>query len=409
MGQFRAWYSTESFADYIIDNTSLSKFSVEKSPLYESDANNPKNFHKLPDHIKKIMYLDAPDLIVEYDLEPIFSIEITTEAGTGHNAFQRFARIAAAVENNVPAIYIYPEAAIITRQQGTTKWDSINPLIFKALDRVMTIYGIPALLFYYPSDYGNYRNNPLNSPNLNTKGLKMDTEHIKYAGCPDHMDSNMKTLFKVLNRVILDTQNKGVVQSRQSLLSTMEVMDHKDWMTNEYSQKYTDGSTYSPITAIKQVKTKYLLEFLSQFSKYESELLSKREDTIIYQVAANFRGDPYPGALAALDYLTCREGRTFEERKYNLVLCWGRVAIKNERIVLENAKASVNDFMGDVQSCMQKSLLGKNYNQLADYEIPRYYMQVRYGSTYSKSKHIRVFSYFADAILFKDGALWRDA
>ena len=46
---------------------------------------------------------------------------------------------------------------------------------------------------------------------------------------------------------------------------------------------------------------------------------------------------------------------------------------------------------------------------IANHEIPRYYMQVRYGSTFSKVKHIRVFSYFADAILFPDGALWRDA
>jgi len=45
---------------------------------------------------------------------------------------------------------------------------------------------------------------------------------------------------------------------------------------------------------------------------------------------------------------------------------------------------------------------------LSNYEIPRYFMQVRYGSTYSKAKHIRVFSYFADAILFPDGSLWRD-
>ena len=55
------------------------------------------------------------------------------------------------------------------------------------------------------------------------------------------------------------------------------------------------------------------------------------------------------------------------------------------------------------------NILSKNYNQIANREIPRYYMQVRYGSTYSKVKHIRVFSYFADAILFPDGSLWRDA
>ena len=115
---YRVWYSTESFADYLIDNTVLKSKNIVKRKMYESDANNAKNFHTLPDHIKKILYLDAPDLIVELDTEPIFSIEVSTEAGTGHNAFQRFSRLAASVENNVPAFYIYPEAAIITRNDS---------------------------------------------------------------------------------------------------------------------------------------------------------------------------------------------------------------------------------------------------------------------------------------------------
>lgn len=414
MGQFRAWYSTESFADYIIDNTALSQYPVVKSQMYESDASKPKNFHKIPDHIKKILYLDAPDLIVEYNTEPIFSIEITTEAGTGHNAFQRFARIAAAVENDVPAIYIYPEAAIISRRNKNKekgdiiKWDNINPLIFRAMDRIMSIYRIPALLFYYPSDYNEYPNNPIDSPNYGNKGLKMDTQKIKYAGCPEHTDVNMIRLFDVLNRIIEETISKGVIPSRQSLLSKIEVMNHKDWMLKEFNKK-DNGEESSPITATIKIKTEYLLKYLSKFSEYKSELLASREETIIYQVAAKFRGDPYPGALAALDYLTTREGKTFEERKYNLVLCWGKVKLDDENLIFENAEASVNDFVTDVQSCMKKSLLSKNYNELSDFEIPRYYMQVRYGSTYSKAKHIRVYSYFADAILFKDGALWRDA
>ena len=90
--------------------------------MYKSDANNAKNLHSLPDHIKQILYLDAPDLIIELNSEPIFSIEVSTEAGTGHNAFQRFARLAASVENNVSAFYIYPEAVIIKRQNSDPKW-----------------------------------------------------------------------------------------------------------------------------------------------------------------------------------------------------------------------------------------------------------------------------------------------
>ena len=137
---YRVWYSTESLADYIIDNTNLRlEPNIEKRKMYESDANNSRNFHTLPDHIKKILYLDAPDLIVEKNLEPIFSIEISTEAGTGHNSFQRFSRLAASIENGVPAFYIYPEAAIIQRQ-NSIRWDRINPLIFQALKKAMDIY-----------------------------------------------------------------------------------------------------------------------------------------------------------------------------------------------------------------------------------------------------------------------------
>ena len=114
---------------------------------------------------------------------------------------------------------------------------------------------------------------------------------------------------------------------------------------------------------------------------------------------------------AAIDYLRCREGKTFEERKYNLVLCWGDIEVddENEIINISSKKCSVNDFVADVQTCCDKNLLVKDYDELRVFEIPRYYMQVRYGSMFSKSKHIRVYSYFADAILFKDGALWRDA
>ena len=71
---YRVWYSTESFANFVIDHTILSKQpNIIKNKMYESDANNPTRFHTMPDHIRKILYLDAPDLIVEKDNEPVFS------------------------------------------------------------------------------------------------------------------------------------------------------------------------------------------------------------------------------------------------------------------------------------------------------------------------------------------------
>ena len=195
---YRVWYSTENFADYIIHHTKLNTIpDIKKLKLYESDANNPKNFHKMPDHIRKILYLDAPDLIIEKDGDPIFSIEVSTEAGTGHNAFQRFARIAASIENDVPCIYIYPEGALISRQGQGIRWDKINPSIFQALKSIRNIYKIPALLFYYPTVIN--QEDIISSEYIRSKGLLYDDN---YLSCPKSDDSEMMSMFNIINKII---------------------------------------------------------------------------------------------------------------------------------------------------------------------------------------------------------------
>lgn len=408
---YRIWYSTESFADYVIAKTNLTNKNFVKQKMYESDANNAKKFHTMPDHIKQILYLDAPDLIVEIDTEPIFSIEVSTEAGTGHNAFQRFARLAASVENNVPAFYIYPEAAIITRKNIESKWDKINPLVFKALDDLMTIYKIPALLYYFPSDFRTYQV-AKTSPNLRNKGLKFDNNR-NFAGSPDSTHHEMRLMFDAINEIISVVEHSGVIDGREKLLGKRILSTRKTFMQQEYAAK-GGNANMSPLSATEKIPTKYLLNHLSQYenASYKiGELLRSREETIIYKVNATFRGDPYPGALAAIDYLLCREGKSFEERKYNLVMCWGNFTIDDiaKKIKIDSAKSTVRDFVDAVKASERQNLLSKDYDDIPSSQIPRYYMQVRYGSMFSKAKHVRVFSYFADAILFPDGALWRDA
>lgn len=411
---YRVWYSTESFADFIIAKTDLKNKTVVKKKMYESDANNARNFHALPDHIKQILYLDAPDLIVEIDTEPIFSIEVSTEAGTGHNAFQRFARLAASVENNVPAFYIYPEAAIIHRvdkknNRTITSWDKINPLVFKALDDVMSIYKIPALLYYFPSDLRDFPN-AMDSPNIAKKGLKFEANY-NFAGSPQSIDTEMQLMFQAINEIVSIVEKSGVILGREKLLGNRVLIDRKNFMQQEYADK-GGNLEMSPLSATVKIPTDYLLNHLSKYenTKYKvGELLRSREETIIYKINARFRGDPYPGALAAIDYLLCREGKTFEERRYNLVLAWGDMQIQDNNLTLVSNKSTIHDFINAVKASESKNLLTKNYSEIPSSEIPRYYMQVRYGSTFSKVKHVRVFSYFADAILFPDGALWRDA
>lgn len=420
---YRVWYSTESFADYIIDHTALSGKPVIKNRIYESDANNPTRFHTMPDHIRKILYLDAPDLIVEKDNEPVFAIEVTTEAGTGHNAFQRFARIAAAAENSVPAFYIYPEGKLISRTNrktgaAATKWDEINPLIFRALEGVMSVYNIPALLYYFPSDDINaYRSNPAAAPHFADKGLCFDSDIISYSSCPDSTSDSMTDMFAAINEIIDATQTLGVIPARSRLLGNVVIRNKRNQMQAHFVAK-ADGKSaeqMSPLSAVQTVPTQYLINYLSRYETggyVLGELLKSRETTALYQINAGFRGDPYPGCLAAIDYLSCRQGLTFEDRRSNLVMVWGRIEVDevNRTLIIHNDKGStIEDFFRDVKSCSRNNLLVKDYADLGNNEISRYFMQVRYGSAYSKVKHIRVFSYFADAILFPDGSLWRDA
>ena len=413
---YRVWYSTESFADYIINHTALIHEAPAKRYMFESDAAKPKNFHSMPDHIRKILYLDAPDLIVERNNEPLFSIEITTEAGTGHNAFQRFSRIAASVENSVPAFYIYPEGAIITRQGTAPKWDTINPLIFKALEEVMNIYDIPAMLYYYPSDIGNYLNRATEVPHLATKGLRHDPDIATYSGCPDANDDQMQALFVAINEIIKAVEEQGVIDGRKSLLRNMVFRRQRSFMNHEFVKKANSkpSEEMSPLSAVTILPTEYLLNYLSRYENAEyriGDLLRQRPHTALYQVNAHFRGDPYPGALAAIDYLSCRNGKTYEDRQNNLILVFGKIEIDSTRQtirIINERDSSIQDFFASVKNTENHNLLTRSYAELRNFEIPRYFMQVRYGSTYSKAKHIRVFSYFADAVLFPDGSLWRD-
>lgn len=420
MSNWRVWHSARSFAEYVIDHSILAyqKESIEFRQLQESDASKSGGFHKVPDHIKKILYLDAADIIIEYNSNPIICIEETKEAGTGHNAFQRFARIAAAAENGVPALYLQPEAVIIDRvskKKGetivNTKWDSINPLIFQAYHSVMEIFKIPALFFYYPSDYRKYKDKPEKSPNRKAhKGVKID-----FDACPAEMDSEMKAFFEVVNTII---QNTIDGQPVSKLVDKIIIRERKQWLLQQYfnKQEGKEISEMSPISATVTVPTTQLLNYLKNYTDVPvediSELLSSRPESVIYQCDASFRGDPYPGALSALDYLLCREGKSYEDRRSNLILCFGSVVQNGEEIDVQAEKdhCSINDFIAAVHRSCNKNLLTINkYSDLKPSDIGRYYMQVRYGSTYSKVKHIRVYAYFADAIIFNDGALWREA
>lgn len=252
---------------------------------------------------------------------------------------------------------------------------------------------------------------------MGIKGLKYETDIVNYPGCPDSTNLEMQKMFSAINEIITATSTYGVIVGRTQLLRNLILRERRNYMQAEYFDK-SCGRTIeqmSPVSATIKVPSQYIVNYLSQYETPTytiGELLNSRDNTILYQVNAAFRGDPYPGALAAIDYLLCREGKTFEDRRNNLILVFGNIEVDylNETIVVNDTNgSSIEDFFSAVQNSEQHNLLTKDYADLNSNTISRYYMQVRYGSTYSKVKHIRVYSYFADAVLFPDGSLWRDA
>lgn len=227
----------------------------------------------------------------------------------------------------------------------------------------------------------------------------------------------MKQLFAGVDEVLSVVESHDVKQGLQKLSQNLVIRDRMRWMQSEFNRmaKGKVIDEMSPLSAVVKVKTEMVLRYLSKYEKGSyriGELLRGRPETMIYQINAKFRGDPYPGCLAAIDYLKCREGLTFEDRRHNLILAFGKVSIDSKSgsiSVADEKGTSINAFFTDVKSCATHNLLTRSYGDLRSADIPRYMMQVRYGSTYSKVKHIRVYSYFADAIFFPDGALWRDA
>lgn len=414
---YRIWYSKESLADFIVENTDLRTHVIEKHRLLESDA-RLNDFHAMPDHIKQILELDCPDLIIEraYQThsEPILSIEISQEAGTGHNVFQRFARIVSALEHGIPSFYIYPKAKIVTRD-GSTGWDPINPLIFYALEELMDTFEIPGLFYYFPSDYDNSPDYTKSSYK-NSQGLIYSTD-IRFLDCPDATDDEMIAMFNAINVLIENVEISGSRVACKKILKNKTFKQRRKLMQKRY-YSLSDGEDIlqqSPNTSTVIVPTQYLINYLRtakyEDPKYES-LLLKRENTVIYMPGAkDLRADPYAGCLTAIDYMQCRsgDGLTFEDRESNLVLAFGKITVNHDtESISVCGQISVEDFCAKVITSERRNLLTKTYSELKKGQIPRYYMQVRHGSTYSKNKAIRIYAHFADAILFKDGALWRE-
>jgi len=107
----------------------------------------------LPDNhpIKSLLKYDRPDIILIIRGQPLLVIERSEEVPSGHNVGQRFGRLLAAAEANVPCLYFFP---FVARKHGgdTAGPRYVNLRLFYTLDKVFEGLGTELGIITWPVD-----------------------------------------------------------------------------------------------------------------------------------------------------------------------------------------------------------------------------------------------------------------
>jgi hypothetical protein len=102
-------------------------------------------------HVAGVLGYDRPDIVLLDGKRPILVVEETVEVPSGHNVGQRFARLAAAAEHQVPCLYFGPYVA---RKHGgiTAGPRFMNLRLFASLDAMVRVTGTAVTTINWPVD-----------------------------------------------------------------------------------------------------------------------------------------------------------------------------------------------------------------------------------------------------------------
>jgi len=376
---FKLWYhENKSFAEYLIELTELNNYNPEIEKLRTG-----KRFAENPEMIKNILYLDIPDVIITYGFpeKPILGVEFCAEAPSGHDVFQRVARVAAAAEFGAPFAFIFPEKKWVIREKMGGRWDLYNPLSMRALINIGRLHKIPILAFFWEADqtYGN-----------KAQGfLQMDEE---FENLPDRNTAEIRKFIEFVNKIIYYT-NKNLPFSE--MVYDPFVSEREAWMWRKYCSRFErkpDLFRWSPLTSCRLLKTEQLIDIINEKIGRAVDLpqyILSRDECIVYEPRTKqFRADPYAGSLIGIDYLVCRTGQTIRHRYRNLIMHF-------KEIEYESMKEKYLRYY--FRSCP--------FNPKYD-KIDRFLtLHLRDGCRYTKQKELRIYCYIADLLMFADAVL----
>ena len=327
---FKIYFTgSEEQAEYVKEYSLFKDMKTELISLTNKDTSG-SGVESLPKALKKMVFLDLPDIIITQGIEDklIMGIEITEQVPFGYNMTQRFARCVASAIQGIPFAFILPQRKYdFYPSSGTGSWRR-EWRLFKALERATEIHDVSILPFLWPVDESKYREN---GGLIYNKDQKFRFKHIPPS--PSEY-KEIKEFFDFINKVI-EVSLKG--SNTRVLLNDTKLLERSKKTGRICDYKYIDPSRLNILELIEtQNISKYLKDntmlnetAISHFltSAHYKKYITQRKQTLFIRPKANplagsrGYGDPYAGTSLAFDYILCRtnKGKSPLGRDINLV------------------------------------------------------------------------------------------
>ncbi len=395
-------HKSRRFAEYVAHYSSIEEM-VEKgratSEIRNLPDNNNKSFAELPDALRRLLFFAKPDVVICYDngmlpIRPIFAFEQTNHVPARDHWLQRFNNLVGCAQIGVPGAFVLP----FDLSQRPKFGGELDSAFFYAYDRVMEIHQTPFYIAEWESS--------------DKKTLNIDAE---YADLPVHTSTPMLKTMSFLNSVLVSAINGTPVSL---LLQERLIVDLRNDMRRR---------AYSPVPQIgdfeRLMKNMADGDFLSweqvknwlqrkgiEIPDNIPDRIKKRTRSLIFTPIADERGktpeqvreslnkrikdkgaDPYLGQPLAFDYIFCRLGKTPYERDANLII--------------DLSMLSFEDF-SCYHSKVWESCPLKHKELSSIRNVPEYTMYLTEGCAQVMKNFLRVYSFTADLIVFKEGLVY---
>tara|TARA_B100001175_G_scaffold83188_1_gene69760 strand:- start:148 stop:1341 length:1194 start_codon:yes stop_codon:yes gene_type:complete len=388
--------------DQMASSKWIKKVLTNDFVLIEEDipkAGSP-DFLNLTEKLKNILRLDKPDIIISKikdGLEkPLVSIELSACKLQSQHIEQRMARIVAAAENGVPAMYICGKELIGTNG----KLVPFDPKHYDLMYKIGDINEVPTFFYHWPTrgkqyihEIGIQGSPPINDPEIQ-KAISMIKILI-------NEENNLSRTFSYFNNDKIEKEFSNLKLRASGKKYDLYKMAYKK-----------DGNPIKSSTLL-EINTSELLSFLSNYMDRDNNWIKKsiesfpkrilgREKTIIFKPNTTKSrmfikaGDPYVGMIASFDYAFCRTGKTVDQRSKNLIY----MPLNEDDSYMKKtlAKDGFNKFYK--KDCPFKSIEAEKVQD--QFKIAHH---LQYGCTFTKIKPMKIYSNFTDLMVFKDSLL----